>query len=102
MTLISDLHAEWLKDEAYRKAYDASAEEFSLASAMIRARAGAGLTQEELADRMGTKQEVVARWEGGRVLPSTRTLSRLAKATGTVLEINFAASKRTETPIHPA
>jgi transcriptional regulator with XRE-family HTH domain len=38
---------------------------------------------------MGTKQEVVARWEGGKVLPSTRTLTRLAKATGTTLRISF-------------
>jgi transcriptional regulator with XRE-family HTH domain len=43
---------------------------------------------------MGTKQEVVARWEGGRVQPSTRTLARLAKATGTRLQISFAPLKR--------
>lgn len=57
--------------------------EFALAAALIRARADAGLTQEELAERMGTRQEVIARWEGGKVMPSTRTLARLAKATGT-------------------
>jgi hypothetical protein len=45
---------------------------------------------------MGTKQEVVARWEGGKVLPSTRTLARLAKATGTMLQITFAAPKRVQ------
>jgi transcriptional regulator with XRE-family HTH domain len=39
---------------------------------------------------MGTKQEVVARWEGGKVLPSTRTLTRVAEATGTKLKISFA------------
>jgi transcriptional regulator with XRE-family HTH domain len=91
MTLISDLHTEWLKNEAYRKEYDALEGEFALASALIRTRVEAGLTQEQLAERMGTKQEVVARWEGGKVMPSTRTLARLAKATGTILQINFAA-----------
>jgi len=45
---------------------------------------------------MGTKQEVVARWEGGKVLPSTRTLARLAKATGTTLNISFAPSRPAE------
>jgi hypothetical protein len=33
---------------------------------------------------------VVARWEGGKVLPSTRTLTRVAEATGTKLKISFA------------
>jgi ribosome-binding protein aMBF1 (putative translation factor) len=92
MTQIRDLHTGWMKDADYRKEYDALEGEFALASALIRARADAGLTQEQLAERMGTKQEVVARWEGGRVLPSTRTLTRLAKATGTVLKISFSPS----------
>jgi transcriptional regulator with XRE-family HTH domain len=56
---------------------------------LICARADAGLTQEALAERVGTKQEVIARWEGGKVMPSTRTLARLAKATGTRLQISF-------------
>jgi transcriptional regulator with XRE-family HTH domain len=90
MTTIRDLHAEWMKDPAYQRDYDALEPEFALATALIRARADAGLTQEELAARMGTKQEVIARWEGGKVMPSTRTLARLAKATGTRLQIRFA------------
>lgn len=89
MTRVRDLHAEWLKDPAYRREFDSLEGEFALAATLIRARADAGLTQEELAARMGTKQEVVARWEGGRVLPSTRTLERLAKATGTTLRISL-------------
>jgi hypothetical protein len=39
---------------------------------------------------MGTKQEVVARWDGGKAMASTHTLARLAKATGTTLRISFA------------
>jgi transcriptional regulator with XRE-family HTH domain len=49
---------------------------------MIEARAHAGLTQEQLAERMHTTQAVIARLESGRVKPSTRTLERLATATG--------------------
>jgi len=89
MTKLTDLHASWLKDPAYQQEYDAQEAEFSLAGALIRARAEAGLTQEQLASRMGTKQEVIARWEGGKTLPSTRTLARLAKATDTTLHITF-------------
>lgn len=83
------LHAKWMKDPKYRKAYDALEEEFRLASALIEARARAGLTQEELAARMNTKQAVIARLESGRIKPSTRTLERIAKATGHKLRISF-------------
>jgi len=91
---VRDLHTRWMKEPAYRKEYDALEEEFALAAALIRARSDAGLTQEQLAELMGTKQEVIARWEGGKVLPSTRTLTRLAKATGTTLRISFARSSQ--------
>ncbi|HVY14256.1 MAG TPA: helix-turn-helix transcriptional regulator [Rhodopila sp.] len=89
MTRLRDLHARWQADPAYRAEYEALDEEFALAEALIRARADAGLTQEQLAERMGTKQEVIARWESGRVLPSTRTLLKLAHATGNTLRISF-------------
>jgi len=79
-----------MKDPTYQREYDDLEAEFGLAAAMIRARADAGLTLEQLAERMGTKQEVIARWEGGKVMPSTRTLARLAKATGTRLQITVA------------
>jgi transcriptional regulator with XRE-family HTH domain len=81
-----------MEDPAYREEYETLEGEFALASTLIRARADAGLTQEELAERMGTKQAVVARWEGGKVMPSTRTLARLAKATGTTLRVTFMPS----------
>ncbi len=86
----SDLHKKWLNsDPAYAREYQALEEEFSLASAMIAARARAGLTQEQLAKRMKTTQAVVARLESGRVKPSTRTLERFAKATGMRVRISF-------------
>ena len=86
---VEESFAEWRKDPAYVKAYDELADEFSLAAAVIEARAHAGLTQEELAQRMKTTQAVIARLESGRVKPSTRTLERLAAATGMKLRISF-------------
>jgi len=84
-----DVHKKWLKDPAYREAVVGLAEEFALAAAVIEARSRAGLPQEELAERMGTTQPVVARLESGRIRPSTRTLERLAQATGSRLIIRF-------------
>ena len=90
MARIADLHKKWMKQPKYRKAYAAIEEEFVLASAVIDVRNRAGLTQRELARKMGTTQPVVARLESGRSRPSMRTLERLAKATGSRLRISFA------------
>ena len=89
MARITDLHKKWMKGPKYRKAYEALEEEFVLASAVIDARNRAGLTQQELARKMGTTQPVVARLESGRTRPSMRTLERLAEATGSRLLISF-------------
>ncbi len=89
MARISDMHKRWMKGPEYRKAYEALEGEFDLAKSVIEARNRVGLTQAELARKMGTTQPVLARLEGGRARPSMRTLDRLARATGTRLLIRF-------------
>jgi len=90
----STLHKKWMRNElTYRKEFAALANEYSLAAAMIKARVRAGLTQEQLAKRMHTTQASIARLESGRVKPSTRTLERLACATGLRLRIYFESAK---------
>ncbi|MBS1833497.1 MAG: helix-turn-helix domain-containing protein [Acidobacteria bacterium] len=86
---IDDSHKKWMEDPEYRKEYEALAEEFALASALIQARARAGLTQEEVARRMNTTQAAIARLEGSGRMPSTRTLKKYAEATGNRLFIRF-------------
>ena len=78
-----------MQDKTYQEAYDALEDEFALAAALIEARSRAGLTQGELAERMHTTQSVVARLEGGHIMPTTRTLEKIAKATGSRLKISF-------------
>ena len=65
-----------------RAEYDAMASEFAMARELIAARSRAGLTQGEVAERMGTTQSVVARLESGRRAPSMRTVQRYAQAVG--------------------
>lgn len=84
---VEESFAQWRKDPAYVAAYDALEEEFALASQIIGARARAGLSQAELAARMNTSQSAIARLESGRFRPSTRTLEKLAAATGSKLRI---------------
>lgn len=89
MARISEMHKRWMKEPKYRKAYEVMEDEFAIARAVIAARKRAGLTQTELALRMGTTQPAVTRMESGRVQPSLRTLQRLARATGSRLMIKF-------------
>jgi predicted transcriptional regulator len=58
---LKDVKAELLANPAVRQAYDAQAPEFELARELIAARTKAGLTQGDVAARMGTTQSVVAR-----------------------------------------
>lgn len=95
---VEEAFTQWKKDPKYVAAYEALDKEFALASAMIKARGDADMTQEEVADAMGTTQAVIARLESGKVLPSTRTLERFAKATHTRLRISFER----QTPNHKA
>ena len=89
MTKVRDLHLKWKQDPEYREAYDELGPEFELARVLIEARVGAGLTQVQLAERMNTAQSVVARLESGRAHPSTRTLEKIARCTGTRLKISL-------------
>jgi ribosome-binding protein aMBF1 (putative translation factor) len=88
-TRVDDLHIDWMKDPNYRREYEALDEEFSLTAAMIEARSRAGMTQAQVARRMKTTQAAIARLESKSGRPSTRTLQRYAKATGSRLRISF-------------
>lgn len=86
---VEESFARWGKDPEFMVAYDALEEELALANALIGARANANLSQAELAEKMNTSQSAIARLESGRTWPSTRTLRKLADATGTKLRISL-------------
>lgn len=88
-----DLCAVWMTEADSRGALEALSRDSDLVSTLIEARTRAGLTQAQLASRMKTTQSVIARLEGGRVYPSTRTLERIAEATGTRLRISFESDQ---------
>jgi DNA-binding XRE family transcriptional regulator len=91
---VEEAFREWRKDSEYVAAYEALEDEFALASALIKARADAAMTQEQVAQAMGTTQAAGARMESGKTLPSTRTLARFARATHSRLRISFEPIKR--------
>src|SRR5258708_3775365 len=69
-----------------------------IARAIAQARTSAGVTQIELAKRMGTTQTAIARLESGRVAPNTSTLQRFADAIERRLIINFQKTGASQHP----
>jgi len=88
-----EMIAGWMKDPKFKAEYDALEDEFALFDAVLAARKRAGLTQAEIAARMGTKAPAVARIEAGggskRHSPSIATLRRYADAVGCKLKIEL-------------
>lgn len=89
MMKLNDLKTDLLKRTDVRAAYEALAEEFSIAEALIRARSAADMTQTDVAEKMHTSQSYVAKMEGGQVSPSIKALQRYAAATGSRLKISL-------------
>ncbi len=87
------LAAKALARPGVKAAYDALGPEYRVIAELLRARQTAGLTQAQVAARMGTTNTVVARLEaaGGnkRHSPSIATLRRYAQACGKNLEIRI-------------
>ena len=102
LTPASALDEKWMRKPAYAEAFAALEDEFQIVSELIKARAAAGLTQEQLAERMRTTRTAIARLESGRQMPSTRTLAKFAEATGYHLRITFEKSSRQPKSMLPA
>jgi len=83
-----------MKDPEFRKEYEALEPEYQLASALIRLRLSKGLTQEELARVLNTKQASIARLESGTSLPSLSMVKKVADVLDAELEIKLKPKKQ--------
>lgn len=80
----------------FSHAYDSLELEYTVASQMVKARAKAGLTQDAVAERMGTTKSAVSRLEAaGRHAPSLATLKKYAAAVGCDLQVRLVPHKST-------
>ncbi|MCE4538571.1 helix-turn-helix domain-containing protein [Pelomonas sp. P7] len=91
-------HAEFLAKAKQRpgfsEAYDSLELEYALAGQMLKARAKAGLTQDAVAERMGTTKSAISRLEAaGRHTPSLATLKKYAAAVGCDLQVKLVPQK---------
>ncbi len=92
----SELREKALKKKGVKVAFDALEPEFSLLHELLKARQAAGLSQAEIAERMGTKAPAITRLESslssGQHSPSIATLKKYASAVGCHLEIKIVAN----------
>lgn len=83
------------KRKGFAEAYEALELECQLASQMLKARARAGLTQDAVAERMGTTKSAISRLEsaGKKHAPSVATLQRYAQAVGCDLQVKLVPQR---------
>ncbi|MGK2912418.1 MAG: helix-turn-helix domain-containing protein [Sphingobium sp.] len=92
-------HQEFLarasKRKGFAEAYEALELEYELANQMLKARSRAGLTQDAVAERMGTTKSAISRLEsaGKKNAPSIATLQRYARAVGCDLQVKLIPQK---------
>lgn len=90
-----ELKARALECADVKAEYDRLDEEFSFLDEFLKARAAAGVTQAEVAERIGTTQSAIARLESGRGKhsPSIATLEKYAHALGCRLELRLVSEQ---------
>jgi len=87
---LKDYITEQMQDPAFKRAWNDLDPEFQVLKAMINAREKSGISQAELARRLGTKQSVVSRLERGAFSKATlETLKKVADALDMRLEIKL-------------
>jgi DNA-binding XRE family transcriptional regulator len=84
-----DVKKELLKDPATNKEYESLEPEYRIISQMIKIRIEQGLTQKELADKIGTRQSNISRLESGEYNPSLEFLKKIAKGLNKELIVSF-------------
>jgi ribosome-binding protein aMBF1 (putative translation factor) len=79
-----------LKNPRIKKEYDKLGPRYQLIEQLIQARIKTGLTQKEIAVRMGTKQSALARFEAGNTNPTLKFIQKLAKALDTTFRLKIS------------
>jgi len=76
-----------LKEKAVRDEYEKLGPQFRTIQAIIEKRLKQGLSQKELAERMGTRQSAISRFESGTYNPTITFLQKVTKALNARMEI---------------
>ena len=85
----ADLRKEMLANPAVAAEYERLGPVYELVGAMVDARHAAGLTQGQIAARLGTTQSAIARLENAHHLPSLEMVTRYAAAVGRKVNVQL-------------
>ena len=89
MSKWKDLEKELLSDPETKREFDKLTPRYVVISKLISARLKKGMTQKDVADKIGTKQSAIARFEAGNINPTIGFLEKVASVLGTKLTIHL-------------
>lgn len=91
MTSLKDLKDKLMKNEGFKEAYVKSDQEYECLNSLIGFRLKAGLTQQQVAEKMKTSQLCIDRLEDGIISPTLSTIAKYANAVGCKFEVNITS-----------
>lgn len=89
MKTYTQFKTQLLKDKEIKRAYDALEPEFALIETLIQKRIEKGLTQRQIAEKIGTRQSAISRLESGSYNPTLSFLQKIAGALDTRLQLSL-------------
>lgn len=90
MMTLDKLKSELMQNSEFKREYDSLEEEFKLIEALVEMRQKAGLTQEEIAQKMSTQKSNISRLESGSGNPGWKTLQKYAHACGFKIQLQYS------------
>ena len=87
---VNDFKRELLKDKKVKAEYDKLEARYALIHQVLDARIKKNISQKTLAQKMGTKQSAIARFESGNTNPTLAFIERLSRAVKTPLTISVS------------
>lgn len=89
MKTFDEMLAKQMKNEEFKKEYEAIQPEMDVIRVIVDAKTSQNLTQKELSERTGINQADISKLENGTRNPSINLLKRLAEGMGMTLKIEF-------------
>ena len=100
MRTFDDMLSKQLKDDEFRKEYEAIQPEMDVIRAIVDARTSQNMTQKELAERTGINQADISKLENGTRNPSVNLLKRLADGMAAEIEIDNGMNTKDDEQIY--
>jgi len=84
-----EIHSRLIKDEEFKAEYEKLKPRYDLIAQIIDTRSQLNITQEELAQRVGTQKSNISRFESGSYNPSLDFVTKVAKSLGKEVHISL-------------